>query len=209
MIATVRSLDPDLLLIDIEVHYAVIVTASLGIPTALATNFFSPFRLPGLPPLHTDIQPGSAYAIDAAWRRARAGAFLRRLGDRFGKRRLPSLLRPVRFGTYGLNDIRALARVHGFNLRARADRSQWLRPHVYRDLPIVCYNAEAMELPHDPPAHGGHTLRKGLCAAQARAPPGPATSSSRARVSSMGRPITLVSLPSIRSMKRRPSPWAP
>ena len=151
----VSGLRPDLLLIDIEMHFAVIATADLGIPTALPVVWFTLFDRSGLPPLHTDLVPdgtsrAQAWAIRAAWWRTRLGAraveWRRRLRPR-------GYLRPIPYHTVRYDDLRAVARARGYPLRQEIDRAQWLRPFGYRRLPILCFNAWEMEFPHDPHPH--------------------------------------------------------
>jgi UDP:flavonoid glycosyltransferase YjiC (YdhE family) len=150
----VRDLAPDLLLIDVEMHAAVIATARLGVPTLLTTVFFSVFRRPGLPPLHLPIAPGDTAGrrllIGAAWAWTRLGAIARR-GRNALRAAVRDPFRPVPCDTVEPGELRRLARLHGYDLRAETDRAQWLRPHTYRRLPLLSYTAREMELPHDPP----------------------------------------------------------
>lgn len=148
-----NDLQPDLLLIDMEMHFAIIATASLGIPTLLINVFFTVYRAPGVPPLHTSMQPAESsfgrFTIALAWWRARAGAFLLSSKRRLGHLMRGERLRPVLYGAYETDDLEALARTRGFDLRAETDRSHWLRPFAYRNMPIACLNALEMDMPHE------------------------------------------------------------
>ena len=148
----IRRLDPDLLVIDIECHFAVIAIAELRIPTVLAIVWFTLFRHPNLPPLHTSMMPGSSgydrLAIGLAWWWLRACTVGREWRQRFGWSGLASSLRPVAYGTNRYPELRAIARSRGYDLGAETDRAQWLRPMMYSRLPILCFNAWELEFPH-------------------------------------------------------------
>jgi UDP:flavonoid glycosyltransferase YjiC (YdhE family) len=154
LIGHLERLSPDGLLIDLEMHYAVIVAAGLGIPTALVIGWFTVFRHPHLPPLHTDLMPDgtteSARSIEAAWDRlvhSKRRARLRRYWQIDRWRRAG---RPLRYQTLELADLRALARVHGFDFGREVDLDGWLIPMSYRRLPLLSYTAREMEFPHEP-----------------------------------------------------------
>jgi UDP:flavonoid glycosyltransferase YjiC (YdhE family) len=144
----VERLAPDLLLIDIEMHAAIIVTDAFRLPTLLPIGWFTIYRHPGLPPLHTRLRPGaSRWVIEFAWLRLRAASALLRLRSRLW---LPRFWQPIAWGTLNIGDLGALARSRGYRLRQRTDRRQWLRPHLYRDTPVLSFNVREMDLPHEP-----------------------------------------------------------
>ncbi|MEM8680967.1 MAG: hypothetical protein AAGF97_16605, partial [Planctomycetota bacterium] len=62
---------PALLIIDSEMHYAILAALPLGIPIALSSVWFSYFRSPGLPPMHTRLLPAGSWfehlRIHFAW----------------------------------------------------------------------------------------------------------------------------------------------
>lgn len=151
----VRRLKPDVLLIDIEMHAAVIATSQLGIPTLLTMIFFSIFRRPGLPPLNSAMDPGKTpwqrFKIQCAWWRVRMGAIAQRVRRRSSRAGIGDYFRPVSCNTVAIAELRTLARHHGFSLRSETDRTQWLRPHTYRHLHVISYHPWEFELPHDPP----------------------------------------------------------
>lgn len=155
--ALVSRLAPDLLLIDIECHFAVIATAGLGIPTVLAMFWFSTFRRPGLPPLHVDMLPGSGLkqrlAIRAAWLRLWMETRRLEWRRRLGRRGLKAALSPVQYGTVHYSDLKSVARYRRYRLGRETDRFQWLRPYMYRHLPVITFNAWDMEFPHTPHAN--------------------------------------------------------
>lgn len=155
MVDTVESLAPDVLVIDVEMHSAIVATANLGVPRVLAMSQFSIFRAPGLPPLSSGLGPATgpvgAARIQLAWARVRIGSMIFRFRNRLGLAGLAALVEPVMLDTVSPVDIGALAQHHGVSLQETTDRTQWLRPFVARDLPILCYNSLDMELPHRPP----------------------------------------------------------
>ena len=123
----ITELHPDMLLIDIEMHYAVIATAGLGIPTMLVMNWLSVFKLPDLPPLNTQLMPGDEAAIGRAWRRVRVDALKARVRHKLSKRGVGDLLRPVSYGTRYYADLKQVARVRNYSLASNTDRGQWLQ----------------------------------------------------------------------------------
>lgn len=149
----VSALDPDLLVIDVEMHFAVIATANLNIPTMLALNFFSVFRLPGLPPLNSSLSPADDWTWErfrAAWMRVRLSAWWARVRHKVGKGGVGDLLRPVALGTYHYADLKQVAKHRNYPLRQNVDRNEWLRPYMYTRLPVLCFNAFELEFPHQP-----------------------------------------------------------
>jgi len=151
----VRRLKPDVLVIDVEMHAAVIATSQLGIPTLLTMIFFSIFRRPGLPLLNAAMDPGTTpwrrFKIQCAWWRVRMGAIAQRVVRRLSRAGIGDYFRPVSCNTVQIAELRTLARHHGFNLRSETDRTQWLRPYTYRHLHVISYHPWEFELPHDPP----------------------------------------------------------
>ncbi len=149
----IRSLVPDLLLIDIECHFAVIATSRSGVATLLTMFWFNTFKQPGIPPPNTMMMPGRRWhrrlAIHGAWLWLRMASIGCKWRQRIGRRGLGSLLRPIAYGTNRYHELKAVARYRSYNLRFETDRSQWLRPYMYRRLPILCFNAWEMEFPHN------------------------------------------------------------
>lgn len=151
----IGALNPDLLIIDIEMHYAIIATALLRIPTVLAMNWFSVYRRPGFPPPESRNVPDQTIegkrAAQSEWRAVRLRGLVARARHKIGRGGIGDLVRPIGYGTFHYADLKAVARARGFPLRNETDRRQWLRPYTYTRYPIVCFNALEMELPHVPP----------------------------------------------------------
>ncbi len=157
-------LAPDLLLIDMEKHVAILASASLGLPTALVIVWFSIFRTPGLPPLHLDrAAPTSRrqrIRITFEWWRLYLQTRHMEWRRRIARWRRADFFPPVAYDTVDIDDVRAVARSRGFDFKRRTSRGHWLRPWVYTDLPILCFNGFELELPHHPlpEGHAGRLL---------------------------------------------------
>ena len=141
----VRELQPDLALINGEMHEHVLAAASTGVPMALLNTFVSIWRRPGLPPPHHLARPG------VGWQGSRPGTALLWLTLRLGKWRRVWSQRLRRLGCDRLAVLRLLARETGFDLRRETDAGQWLIPFTYRRLPVLTLHALEFELPHRPP----------------------------------------------------------
>jgi len=150
----VRELQPDRLLIDIELHFAILATAKLGIPTLLPIVWFTLYRHSGTPPLHTPLHPsgagGGALRVAWSWRRLRASTLIGETRRRVGQAARGEWFSSVDYDTVKIEDLRAVARSRAFDLRAETDRSQWLRPYLYRNFPILLFNVPEMDFPLDP-----------------------------------------------------------
>lgn len=151
----IARLNPDVLLIDVECHYFIMAASRTSVPIALPMLWFSIFRCQGLPPLHATLQPGDNFgarlAIMLSWIRTRAASLRDRLATTYGRHAIADLLRPVPYNAKGMRNLKALARAKGFDWRVKTDRSQWLRPFVYPDLPTLCLNVYEADFPHQPP----------------------------------------------------------
>jgi len=150
----IGELAPDLLLVDMEMHFALIAAAKLGIPTLLPIVWFTLFRHRGLPPMHTDLQPegggGDRRAIEKAWDKLRISTLVGEWRRRLAQVKRCELFRPVAYETFRIEDLQAVAKSRGYDLSREVRRDQWLRPFLYRNLPILVFNAREMEFPHEP-----------------------------------------------------------
>ncbi len=150
--STIGDLQPDLVLIDIECHVAILGSRQWGIPIALPMFWLSIFRQEGLPPPHTGLQPPKnvkeQIEVWLAWAKLHArlliGACIRIVSGR----RLRARLRPLFYGTVRYSDLKDLARSRGYPIRTAADRFQWLRPHMYTQVPILSLNIYELDFPH-------------------------------------------------------------
>lgn len=145
LVVQLRTFDPDLLLIDIEAHVAVIVSAGMSVPTALTTFLFAIEQRPGVPPVGSWLRPGNDAEIDAAWDDVRRHNTRARWRRRRSKRVLLDWFGPVSYATTSRDALRSVARRCGFDLRAWTDTDQWLRPHGYRHVPVLTTNLRELE----------------------------------------------------------------
>ena len=141
-----RDLDPDLVLINGEMHEHIIAAAGTGRPIALLNTFVSIWRRPGLPPPHHLVRPG------VGWRGSRLGISLLWRELRLRKRLRACSQRIRRLGCDRLSILRRLAREVGFDFRRETDAGQWLIPFTYRRLPVLSLHALEFEFPHRPPS---------------------------------------------------------
>ncbi|MEO0769119.1 MAG: hypothetical protein AAFY72_06740 [Cyanobacteria bacterium J06649_4] len=141
---TMRSLQPDLLLIDIEMHPHIMAAVSAGFPVALICSFLSIWRRPNLPPIHTDILPGQSwrgqpYGIQWAWLRYSWQKWKEFQRDRW-----------QRMGLDRISVLRYYAKQLNYPFRSRFGLTQWIVPYPHGPLPILCCNALELDFPHDP-----------------------------------------------------------
>jgi len=144
LVASMRTLAPDLALIDIELPVPVMAAWAAGVPVVLWTTMLSVWRRPGLPPLGSAITPGvgrsgSRIGIALAWLRFRTWKWLRM-----------QRLRITRMGTDQISVLRRVAARTGFPFDEETARYEWLLPFTYRTLPVLSFNAFELEFPHDP-----------------------------------------------------------
>jgi len=154
----IEQVKPAVLLIDFEMHYAIFATHKLQIPTLLTAVWFTIFRSPGLPPMHTELRPTSGLIgrmkINWAWWKLIAARLLepiKNLTPRGFKRRLT----PIHYGTNGRSSLKSVAKAHKAPFAAMTSRTNWSKPHTYRNLELLIFNALEMELKHPP-----HRLEK-------------------------------------------------
>ncbi len=136
-----RSLRPDLVLIDCEMHAHIMTAAGLGFRVALFTGICA--GLPGwqAPPNHTAIIPGRGLrgtrpGVAAAWIRLWLSKGRRRLVDR------------LRFGGADyVSVLREHARRVGFDYRHEITAWRWQIPFSYARLPLLLFHAREFDLP--------------------------------------------------------------
>lgn len=143
--------DPDVLLIDFEMHYAIFATHKLQIPTLLTAVWFTIFRSPGLPPMHTELRPsrdwGGRMKIKWAWWKLIAARMMEPIRS-LTPRELRKRLTPIRYGANQRSQLKTVARAHDAPFSSMTSRTNWSKPHTYRDLDLLIFNANEMELEH-------------------------------------------------------------
>jgi hypothetical protein len=117
-----HELEPDLVLVNAEMHEQILTAMGAGLRVALLNSFVSIWRSPGLPPPHCLALPG------VGWRGSRLGAALLWLSLRLRKRFRALRHRVWHVGCDRLTTLRQLARQTGVDLRRETDDSQWLKP---------------------------------------------------------------------------------
>ena len=143
---SLERLDPDLVLINGEMHEQILAAVGAGRRVALINTFASIWRRPGLPPPSRLVVPG------AGWRGSRLSIELLWLELLLRKRLRNWLGRVRRLGCDRPSLLRALARRAGLDFRRETDAGQWLIPFTYRRLPVLSLQAVEFEFPHRPPA---------------------------------------------------------
>ncbi len=133
---TLRSLEPDLVLIDLEEQEHVIAAAACGCRVALISVFFNLWKLDRAPPLHVDILPGRGIAgsrpgIALSWWRLRVWQATQLAVSRLFRRD-------------HLAALSAYARALGFDLR-QVDYFQSLLPFMFKSLPLLSLNLQELE----------------------------------------------------------------
>lgn len=146
---------PDLLLIDMECHVAIIQTRKLGIPTVLCSRWFSVFKSGLVPPMHTLLAPPENFfeslRVRWAWTRLMLHKWRLDLQQRCSRGRF----RPIRYESNARSELQAIADSNGLSLSEIADPAHWLIPHVYRDIPVMSLTAQELEFEQadDPRMH--------------------------------------------------------
>lgn len=145
LINVLGEVAPDVVLIDIEAHLAVVASARWTMPTALTTFLFAIDPRPGVPPIDTWLGPNDQPAIDTAWRTAFAANRAARRRRRWSRLGAIDLFGPISYSTASRAALRSVARHSGFNLRRSTRTRQWLRPHGYRHLPVLTTNLSELD----------------------------------------------------------------
>ncbi|MDA8019290.1 MAG: glycosyltransferase [Thermoanaerobaculia bacterium] len=142
-----RRIDPELVLVDGEMHEHVIVSVGTGRRTAVLNTFCSIWRRPGVPPPHVPARPG------VGWTGSRLAMGLHWTALRWRKRLRSGRLWLRHVGCDRISRLRALANRYGFDLRTEADAGQWLIPWTYRRLPAFSLHAREFDFHHEPADH--------------------------------------------------------
>jgi len=145
LLTLIPSLRPDLLVIDIEAHFAIVATSQLGVPTALTTFLFAIEQRRGVPPIDSWSEPGDDAIIRDEWERVHRSSFLAARRRRWSRQGLVDHFGPISYSTTSRDALRAVARRAGFDVSAHTDTTQWLRPHGYSGLPVLTTNLRELE----------------------------------------------------------------
>jgi len=139
-IATLQQLQPDLILIDVELHEYIISSKSIGYKVILLSQWFTMWEADGVPPLQSNIIPNeyNHANIRRLWQQTR-----RDRRKMIWRQKIRSLF------TDRASVLEMYARRAGFPVRELL-RYQWPAPFGYRTLPVLSMTAWELEFPHTP-----------------------------------------------------------
>jgi len=132
---------PDLLIIDIELHEYIFKASGRKLPTLLLSQWFSLWNRPGLPYLLHDTIPGKGWrgqrwAIYFSWQWIKMKRWLT-----FSKQQFLSV------GTDRRSSLLALAKKESFPTQLIKE-NYWPGPFTYDQLPVLSMTNKEMEFPH-------------------------------------------------------------
>lgn len=140
---TIKEIDPDLVLIDIELHAHIICTLALPIRLGLLCTFISIRKRRGLPPLHSPVVPGNGWrgrAVYSEWLWLRFR--IRKAAQRYSAWIADAGVEPVSL-------LRDLVLQQGIAPSRFLTAWQWLIPVSYKRLPIVSLRAAELDFRPD------------------------------------------------------------
>jgi UDP:flavonoid glycosyltransferase YjiC (YdhE family) len=137
-----QDINPDLVLIDVELHEYLMTCVALDMPTILLSQWYSLWDRKGLPPLLEDTIPGEGFrgsqlGLHLAWRKIK----LKRWWI-FGKQKWRSAATDRR------SILKQYAHQIGFPMQY-ATQNFWPGPFTYNTLPVFSMTLKEMEFPHD------------------------------------------------------------
>jgi len=139
----VEDLDPDLVLIDIELHEYIFSAYEMKRNLVLLSQWYSTWRRPGLPYLLTDVIPGVGEAGTQDAMSAHWEAVKKQRSKMFARMALLSSWTDRR------SILLALADECGFP-RDLIRENWWPGVFTYNDLPAISMTPYEMEFPHEP-----------------------------------------------------------
>ncbi|MBE9066934.1 hypothetical protein IQ260_09730 [Leptolyngbya cf. ectocarpi LEGE 11479] len=134
---TIQDLEPDLVLIDMEMTPHIMAGVMSGLPMALLCQFLSIWKRPDLPPINSNTLPGRG--VELAWLKNGLTTWKETLQQRWQRMGLD---RRSVWGCY--------ARQIGYPFPEQFGFNQWLISYGQGQLPILCFNALELDFPHDP-----------------------------------------------------------
>lgn len=134
---TIQALEPDLVLIDMEMMPHIMAGVTRGLPMALLCQFLSIWKRPNLPPINSNTLPGRG--AELAWLKNGLTTWKEALQQRWQRMGLD---RRSIWGCY--------ARQVGYPFPQQFGFHQWLIPYGQGQLPVLCFNALELDFPHDP-----------------------------------------------------------
>jgi UDP:flavonoid glycosyltransferase YjiC (YdhE family) len=135
------DLQPDLLLVDGELHARIFIALARGQKLMLLNSFVSIWRNGPVPPPHWLAIPGSG------WRGSRVAMAMMWFSLDLKRRQLWWRRRLRWVGCDQWTMLRGMARELGLDFRRITDQRQWLLPFTYRQLPVLHLHAREFEFP--------------------------------------------------------------
>lgn len=146
----VEQWQPDLLLIDMECHVAIVQLMKGPTRILLCSRWFTVFRTDGIPPMHTTMMPARNWRdktrIQFTWWVLWGRKYWRDIQHQCSRRRFW----PVTYASNHRYDLACIATYKGFKLQDVTNRYHWLIPHVYTELPVMSLTTRSLEFGQTP-----------------------------------------------------------
>ena len=136
-LATVANVNPDVLIIDIELHPQIMAAYSIGKPVLLTCSWLSIFEHPNSPPMNLYELPGNN--VRKSWQ-----------GFRRWKKQLLLKKRIHTVGEDAATLYKLLGKQLNFPIDNEIDDEQWILPFSYRNLPVLMLSSLEMDFPREP-----------------------------------------------------------
>ncbi|MEL6916353.1 MAG: glycosyltransferase [Bacteroidota bacterium] len=136
----IRSVNPDKMLIDMELHEIILAASSLGIPFKLYSSWFSHKKHVQLPPIRTNIVPGEG------WQGTFLGIALAQCKEQI-KVNAKLLYSSLTLNNYRRKTLMQYAEDSGFSAKDMA-ASNFPPLFIYTRTPILTMAMEEMEFPY-------------------------------------------------------------
>lgn len=141
----VKKINPNLLIVDVECHYAIIASHALKKPLVLCSRLFNHTREKGIPPLNSSSLPAQNWqgrvSIKLEWWRLRLASWQIASIQAMSFSRLS----PIHYRSHTLVDVKAIAKHFNVNLSSIATTAQWFRPVAYTQVPIISLTLGALD----------------------------------------------------------------
>ncbi len=138
IITTLQRLQPDLLLIDTELHEYIITSVSLDYQAIILSPWFTMWEAEGVPPLQSNIIPNEDNRVS-----------IRQLWQQTRRKRRKMIWRQKIFSLFADRGslLEMYARQSGFPMKELLPY-QWPAPFGYRTLPVLSMTPWELEFPH-------------------------------------------------------------
>ena len=151
---TLRDLDADAVIADMECHFAIMAAVQAGYPTVLASILFNMYQHPDVPPTNSLLIPDGSLKtkilLRLSWWKLHAESFWIRARRPLSRSGMLDVITPVSYHTVKMSDLKAVAQARGFALGAETSAHHFLRPYMYTRLPLFYLCPWELEFPHSP-----------------------------------------------------------